>query len=175
MGMTEDMMVILGIDPGFAITGYGIIVSESGRLKYLDCGVIETKAGLPLADRLAAIYDGLQALITIYKPDAAAIEELFFNTNAKTALTVGHGRGVAILAAAKTGTPVFQYTPLQVKQAVTAYGRAEKRQVQQMVKVLLGLPAPPKPDDAADALAVAICHANSAKMNAILKGNGAKT
>src|SRR5512137_1659795 len=116
--MTEDRMVILGIDPGFAITGFGVIRSDAGRLKYLDCGVIETKSGTPLAERLTAIYDGLQKLIGLYRPECAAIEELFFNTNAKTALTVGHGRGVSILAAAKAGIPVFQYTPLQVKQAV---------------------------------------------------------
>ena len=168
-------MVILGIDPGFAITGFGVIeaVHGSNKLKFITCGSIDTPAGMALSDRLLVLYDKLQALFEQFRPDDVAIEELFFNTNNKTALHVGHGRGVAVLAAAKSGAGVHEYTPLQVKQAVAAYGRADKKQVQMMVKTLLGLKETPKPDDAADALAVAICHAHSARMKDILGGNGA--
>lgn len=155
-------MVIIGIDPGFAITGYGILEYTGNKFKLIDVGVITTEANMELSDRLLALNNGLDALITQYRPDAMAVEELFFNTNVKTAIKVGHGRGVALLAAAKAGIKVFEYTPLQVKQAVVGYGRATKDQVQQMVKVLLNMDKIPKPDDAADALAIAICHAHSA-------------
>ncbi len=154
-------MVIIGIDPGFAITGYGILDYSGNKFKLLDVGVITTEAGMELSDRLLVLNNGLDALITQYRPDAMAVEELFFNTNVKTAIKVGHGRGVALLAAAKAGVRVFEYTPLQVKQSVVGYGRAKKEQVQQMVKVLLNMEKVPKPDDAADALAIAICHAHS--------------
>ncbi len=158
-------MVILGIDPGFAITGYGVVKYEGNKFSVLEYGAIATEASIPLPQRLVKINDELTRIIETHKPDAAAIEELFFNKNIKTALTVGHGRGVAILTAAKMGVEVFEYTPLQVKQAVVGYGRAEKRQMQQMVKVILGFSSVPEPDDAADALAVAICHGHSYKMN----------
>jgi len=154
-------MRIIGIDPGFAITGYGIIDYNGNKFSVVEVGVITTEADQELSERLLQLSQGLDFLIGKYKPDAMAIEELFFNTNVKTAIKVGHGRGVAMLSAAKAGIKVIEYTPLQVKQAVVGYGRAKKEQVQQMVKVLLNLDRIPKPDDAADALAVAICHAHS--------------
>jgi crossover junction endodeoxyribonuclease RuvC len=158
-------MVIMGIDPGFAITGYGILNYEGNKFSVLDYGMISTEASMPLPQRLLAINNKLEELIGKYNPSAVAVEELFFNKNIKTALNVGHGRGVALLAAAKSGKDVFEYTPLQVKQAVVGYGRAEKSQVQQMVKAILNLPAIPKPDDVADALAVAVCHAHSFRLS----------
>ncbi len=154
-------MIIIGIDPGFAITGYGVLDYTGNKFRLLDVGVITTNAKLDFPSRLLCIHNELDILISKYKPDAMAVEELFFNTNVKTAIQVGHGRGVALLAAAKAGIKIYEYTPLQVKQAVVGYGRAKKEQVQQMVKVLLNLDKIPKPDDAADALAVAICHAHS--------------
>lgn len=154
-------MRIIGIDPGFAITGYGIVDYIGNKFSVVDVGVISTEAGLELSDRLLSISNCLDALIIKYKPEAMAVEELFFNTNVKTAIKVGHGRGVALLSAAKAGIKVTEYTPLQVKQSVVGYGRAKKEQVQQMVKILLNLEKIPKPDDAADALAIAICHAHS--------------
>ncbi|NLG88734.1 MAG: crossover junction endodeoxyribonuclease RuvC [Clostridiaceae bacterium] len=153
-------MVVMGIDPGFAILGYGIVSYEGNRFRMLDYGVITTNASMPLANRLLMLEKGLVELIEKYTPDAVSVEELFFNTNSKTAIKVGQGRGVALLCAARAGIPVYEYTPLQVKQGVTGYGRADKVQVQQMVKVLLNLEKIPKPDDAADALAAAICHAH---------------
>lgn len=161
-------MIILGVDPGFAITGYGIIKTEGSKFKVLDYGAITTPAGLNFEKRLLKINEVLEEKIGEYKPDAFAIEELFFNKNVKTALLVGHGRGVAILSASKSSIDVFEYTPLQIKQAVVGYGRADKSQVQQMVKMILGLKEIPKPDDVADGLAVAICHAHSYKLNNIL-------
>jgi len=158
-------MIILGIDPGIAIVGYGIIEYKGNRFTVINYGAITTDAALSLPERLKEIYEQVTHLIEYYKPDAIAVEELFFNTNVKTAISVGHGRGVIILAAANANLHIGEYTPLQVKQAVVGYGRAEKKQVQQMVKVILGLNAVPKPDDVADALAVAICHAHSANMN----------
>ncbi|NLU31680.1 MAG: crossover junction endodeoxyribonuclease RuvC [Clostridiaceae bacterium] len=154
-------MIIFGVDPGFAITGYGVIEYKGNRFRTIDYGVITTDAKTELPQRLHILSDRLQSLLEQYKPDALSVEELFFNTNLKTAIAVGHGRGVVLLTAAKAGIPVFEYTPLQVKQAVVGYGRAKKEQVQYMVKVLLSLDSIPKPDDAADALAVAICHAHS--------------
>jgi len=159
-------MIIMGIDPGFAITGYGVIKYEGNKFSVLDYGPITTEAHTPLAERLLILYQGLETVIDLYKPDAISIEELFFNKNVKTALNVGHGRGVALLAGAMHKVPIFEYTPLQVKQAVAGYGRAEKQQIQQMVKLILKLEKIPKPDDVADALAIAICHAHSYKMNA---------
>lgn len=156
-------MIILGIDPGFAIVGYGILKYEGNKFTVLGFGAIKTSSDMALPNRLSVIYSELRLIIQKYNPCVLAIEELFFNNNAKTALTVGHGRGVIILAAANEGMPVFEYTPLQVKQAVTGYGRADKQQVQQMVKTLLSLREVPKPDDTADALAIAICHAHSAR------------
>lgn len=157
-------MIIMGIDPGFAITGYGIVKYEGNRFSIVDYGAITTDASMKLPERLLHLSNRLEELIGLYKPDAISIEELFFNKNIKTALAVGHGRGVAVLAAAKSGIDVFEYTPLQVKQSVAGYGRAEKAQIQQMIKVILNLPAIPRPDDVADALAVAVCHAHSYRM-----------
>ncbi|NLY42714.1 MAG: crossover junction endodeoxyribonuclease RuvC [Clostridiaceae bacterium] len=162
-------MVILGIDPGIAIVGYGIIRYRGNRFTVIDYGAVTTPSALSLPVRLNIIYDSIEKLIDQYRPDAVTVEELFFNKNAKTALAVGQGRGVAILAAARKGLNIYEYTPLQVKQSVAGYGRAEKIQVQQMVKVILGLNAIPKPDDVADALAVAICHAHSVNMNERLR------
>lgn len=155
------ILLILGIDPGIAILGFGLVRYEANKFTVIDYGAITTNAGTPMSSRLTQIYNELIDLIERYKPDAFAVEELFFNKNIKTALTVGHARGVAVLAGAKSGIQVYEYTPLQVKQAVVGYGRAEKSQIQQMVKILLNLREIPKPDDVADALAVAICHGNS--------------
>lgn len=157
-------MIIMGIDPGFAITGYGIVKYEGNRFTSVDYGAITTESSMDLPKRLLILYNGLKEIIEKYRPEAISIEELFFNKNIKTALAVGHGRGVAVLAAAQSGVEVFEYTPLQVKQSIVGYGRAEKAQVQQMVKAILNLPAIPKPDDVADALAVAVCHAHSYRM-----------
>lgn len=154
-------MRILGIDPGTAIMGYGIIDCTGNRFGAVDYGCLRSSAGQPLNLRLNKLFNELNDLLHRHRPDCLAIEELFFNRNAKTALAVGQARGVALLAAARAGVEVYEYTPLQVKQAVVGRGRAEKRQVQYMVRVLLNLPEPPRPDDVADALAVAVCHANN--------------
>ncbi len=159
------LLLILGIDPGIAILGYGLVKYEANRFTVIDYGAITTDAGINMSARLTIIYDRLIDIIERYNPDAFAIEELFFNKNIKTALTVGHARGVAVLAGSKSGVQVYEYTPLQVKQAVVGYGRADKNQMQQMVKVILNLGEIPKPDDVADALAVAICHGNSSKFS----------
>lgn len=158
-------MLILGIDPGIAILGYGLVRYEANRFTVIDYGAITTNAGTQMSNRLIRLYEGLIEIIENYKPDAFAVEELFFNKNIKTALTVGHARGVAVLAGAKSGLPIYEYTPLQVKQAVVGYGRADKCQVQQMVKILLNLREIPKPDDVADALAIAICHGHSSNFS----------
>lgn len=160
-------MVIIGIDPGFAITGYGIIQYDNNRFRVLDYGAITTKSGLKLSERLLTLNNKLEELIACYNPDVFAIEELFFNKNIKTALNVGHGRGVVLLVAARNNKEIFEYTPLQVKQSVVGYGRAEKTQIQQMVKMILNLREIPKPDDVADALAVAVCHAHSSRFGLI--------
>ncbi|HEX3048796.1 MAG TPA: crossover junction endodeoxyribonuclease RuvC [Bacillota bacterium] len=157
-------MLILGIDPGTAITGYGLVSYEGNHLKKVTFGAIRTGPELSLANRLHHIYLETLRIIGEYRPDAIAIEELFFNKNVRTALAVGHARGVILLSAANSGYEVAEYTPLQVKLAVTGYGRAEKMQIQEMVRVLLCLTEIPKPDDAADALAIAICHAHSCKI-----------
>lgn len=159
-------MIILGFDPGTAITGYGVIAQQGNHLKKVTYGAIRTEAKLPMAIRLKEIYGQVGEIIQAYRPDAIAVEELFFNRNVTTALTVGQARGVILLAIANAGMEVAEYTPLQVKQAVVGYGRAEKKQIQEMVKMLLCLPEIPKPDDAADALAIAICHAHSHKVGA---------
>ena len=155
-------MVILGIDPGYAIVGYGIIEYIGNRFRVFDYGSIQTKAGTPTNERLKIVYDSMTEIIAKHKPDAMAIEELFFNTNSKTAIVVAEARGIILLSAMNAGLEIGEYTPLQVKQAVTGYGRADKNQVQQMTKAMLGLDKVPKPDDTADALAIAICHAHSA-------------
>ena len=154
-------MRILGIDPGYAIVGYGIINYNCGKFSVEGYGAITTKAGEPFADRLASIYADLEYLIKKYKPEALAIEKLYFNTNTTTAIDVAQARGVIVLGAKNNGLEIYEYTPLQVKQSVTGYGRADKKQVQEMTRVLLGLDSVPKPDDTADALAIAICHAHS--------------
>lgn len=154
-------MLTLGIDPGTATTGYGFVEGRGDRLTLVECGILSTPAGEPLPRRLQQIYGGLTRLIEERRPESVAVEELFFSRNARTALAVGHARGVTLLAATMLGLPVYEYTPLQVKQAVTGYGRADKAQVQGMVRVLLRLAAAPEPDDAADAVAIAICHLQS--------------
>ena len=154
-------MVILGIDPGYAIVGYGILLYENNRCRPLDFGAVTTPAGMPFPARLKTIAEDLGYLFGKFRPDAMSIEKLFFNTNKKTAVDVAQARGVILLAAAQAGAGIFEYTPLQVKQSVVGYGRAEKKQVQEMTRQLLGLSAVPKPDDTADALALALCHAHS--------------
>lgn len=153
-------MIILGIDPGLAIVGFGVIEYKGNRYRVIDYGVIRTDSNILFPERLKIIYDELTKLIDKYSPEDLAIEELFFNKNVKTAIQVGQARGVEILSAINKGLQVYEYTPLQIKQSVVGYGRADKRQVQEMVKLLLNLKEIPKPDDAADALAVAICHSS---------------
>ena len=157
-------MIILGIDPGFAIVGVGIIEYKGNKFRTIDYFALTTKAHTPIEERLKIIYEGIADAINKYKPDFIAIEELFFNNNAKTAIQVGQARGVILLAGVNANIPIYEYTPLQVKQAVVGYGRAEKKQIQQMVKAILNLSEIPKPDDVADALAIAVCHAHSYKM-----------
>ena len=154
-------MVILGIDPGIAIVGYGVVEYTGNRFHVIGYGAVTTEAGMKLSDRLRDIYESIHILIERFHPDAFAVEELFFNTNVKTAISVAHGRGVCILAASVQNVPIHEYTPLQVKQAVVGYGKAEKRQVMDMVRRILHLTTVPRPDDAADAIAVALCHARS--------------
>lgn len=156
--------IIVGIDPGTAITGYGILADVRGDPQAITYGVIRTPAEEPLHLRLRTLYEELTALLARHKPVAVAVEELFFSKNARTALSVGHARGVVLLAVAQSGATLFQYKPAEVKQAVTGYGNAEKRQIQDMVRLLLGLDDLPRPDDAADALAIALCHFNSARL-----------
>ncbi|CAN5652590.1 crossover junction endodeoxyribonuclease RuvC [soil metagenome] len=155
---------ILGIDPGTATMGWGVIRQEGNRLRYVQHGAITTPSDWEVPRRLGRLFDGVTELVRGYRPETVAIEELFFNTNVTTGITVGQARGVAVLAAYKAGIEVTEYTPLQVKQAVTSYGRADKRQVQEMVRALLNLREIPKPDDAADGLAIAICHAFTSRM-----------
>lgn len=154
-------MVILGIDPGFAIVGFGVIRSEQGKMSMVQCGAITTPAGMPLPARLKLIADDMEEVLVTFKPDAMAVEELFFSNNVTTGIGVAQARGVILLAAERQGVPIFEYSPSEVKLAVVGYGRAEKRQVMDMTKRLLNLKAVPKPDDAADAVAVALCHARS--------------
>lgn len=154
-------MIILGIDPGYAIVGVGVIEFNGNKFRVIDYYAITTDAGTPFEQRLKIIYDGLNEVIEKYKPSHMAIEKLFFNDNAKTAIDVGQARGVIVLSAVNHGVEIFGYTPLQVKQAVVGYGRADKKQVQQMTRALLNLKEIPQPDDVADALAIALCHAHS--------------
>ena len=154
-------MVILGIDPGLAIVGWGVVDYAGARFRTLGYGSIETPAGMDTPQRLLTIRRGMQELIHTFHPDEMAVEELFFTKNITTGIAVAHGRGVILLAAEKLGVPIFEYTPMQVKQAVVGYGLAEKHQVIAMVTKLLELPAPPRPDDTADALAIAVCHAHT--------------
>lgn len=163
-------MRILGIDPGIAIVGFGFVDRIGSKVVPVQYGTIETPAGTDTAKRLMEIHESLTELIRRYRPDCIAVEKLYFNRNVTTAFTVGQARGVVMLAGAQQGLEFAEYTPLQVKQAVVGYGQAEKRQVQEMVRLLLGLPSIPKPDDAADALAIAICHAHSSTFQHRLNG-----
>ena len=160
-------MRVLGIDPGTAITGYGVVGEVQGELQPLAFGVIKTPADQPLPRRLQLIYRAISDLAEEWKPTAAAVEELFFSRNVRTAMSVGQARGVVLLALADAGLDVAEYTPLAIKQAVTGYGNADKAQMQEMVRLLLRLEKVPRPDDAADALAVAICHLHSAQLAAL--------
>ena len=162
-------MIILGVDPGIATVGFGVVELVGNKYRVLDYGAILTPSDQLFPHRLRSVYNQLNDIIKRYEPDDLAIEELFFNKNVKTAIKVGHARGVEILAAVNHDIEVYEYTPLQVKQAVVGYGRAEKRQVQEMVKILLNLDKIPKPDDVADALAVAICHGSSLKFKESFK------
>jgi len=154
-------MIILGIDPGLAIVGWGVVEYNGSRFRVLGYGSIQTPAGMRTEDRLCGIYDELRKIIEKFHPTQVAVEELFFNTNVTTGIRVAEARGVILLCAKQLGLEVFEYTPMQVKQAVVGYGRAEKKQVITMVTMMLGLHEPPKPDDTADALAIAVCHAHS--------------
>lgn len=165
-------MIILGIDPGYAIVGWGVVKYEGNRFTTLAYGAVTTEAGAPFSLRLKDIYDGIGDLCKRYHPDAMSVEKLFFQNNAKTAIDVAQARGVILLAGIENGIPVAEYTPLQVKQAVVGYGRAVKNQVMEMTRVLLKLEKVPKPDDTADALALAICHAHTSgsQMMNLMKG-----
>lgn len=160
--------LVLGLDPGIAITGYGLVRESAGALCAVDYGVITTPARTPLPERLQQLYRQLAALIAAHRPDSAAVESLFFSANVKTAMAVGQARGVALLALAEAGLPLAEYKPTEVKQAVAGFGGADKTQMQQMVTALLDLDAVPQPDDAADALAVAICHINTSHFQRLI-------
>jgi crossover junction endodeoxyribonuclease RuvC len=175
--MTHPPLLVMGVDPGTAITGYGIVRVDDS-VTAVAYGVIRTPAGQPLPHRLQHIHRELGLIIAQYHPAEAAVEELFFAKNARTALAVGHARGVILFALAQAGLPVYEYTPLQVKQAITGYGRASKEQVQEMVRLLLSLAVTPQPDDVADALAVGVCHAHTLSVrlrvaDALVAGGGA--
>ncbi len=164
-------MLVLGIDPGTATTGYGLVrQTENGELHAIAYGVITTPPGTPMPSRLDSLYQDLTALIHLHRPDAAAVEELFFQKNVRTAITVAQGRGVVLLACAQNQVPVDEYTPLEIKNTVAGYGGADKKQMQQMVRMLLNLEDIPRPDDAADALATAICHIQHAQSRRWLAG-----
>lgn len=155
-------MIVLGIDPGYAIVGWGVVDYQNTRFRPLAYGAITTPADMEFSARLERIYDEMSLILAKYKPQEASVEELFFTNNKTTGIGVGQARGVILLACRKAGVPVSEYTPMQVKQAVVGYGKAEKKQVMEMTKVLLSLPSVPKPDDTADALAMAICHGHCA-------------
>ena len=164
-------MRILGIDPGYALMGWGVIDAEGGRMRLVNYGCVETKAGQPMQHRLRALQLGVRDLVNLYQPEDVAFEELFFARNVTTALMVGAARGAAIISAAEYTENLYEYTPMQIKQAVTGYGKAVKKQVQEMTRILLHLPAIPKPDDTADALAMAItfCHTNGSQLNRFVR------
>lgn len=157
-------MIILGIDPGYAIVGYGVIESNGSKVKAIDYGVIKTPADLSNPKRLKFIEESMAKLISLHKPDAICIEEIFFHNNQKTAINVAQARGAIVISCIQRCSNLFEYTPLQIKQAMTGYGRANKQQIQQMVKVMLELKEVPKPDDAADALAVALTHSQTNRL-----------
>ena len=161
-------MLVIGIDPGTALTGYGLVrEDEAGQLVAVAYGVVETSARTPMPQRLSQLFHGLTRILAQHNPDQAAVEKLFFSKNVRTAISVGQARGVALLALAEAGAAIAEYSPNEIKQAITGYGGADKRQMQQMVRALLHLEEVPKPDDAADALAVAICHHHSARLQAL--------
>jgi len=164
-------LIVLGIDPGYALMGWGVVEAEGSRMKLINYGCIETKAGVPMQNRLRTLQLGVRDLLNIYRPDDVAFEELFFARNVTTALMVGAARGAAIIAAAEYTNNLYEYTPMQIKQAITGYGKADKKQIQQMVKLLLKLDEVPRPDDAADAIACAIthCQAGVAKSQFLMK------
>ena len=162
-------MLVLGIDPGTALCGYGIVRSEQDEMSLVTYGAVSTPANSPLPERLLKIHAELKALIRKHRPEAVAVEKLFYGKNARTALSVGHARGVAMLAAAEANLPIFEYTPNEVKQALVGYGGADTSQMQQMVRTLLHLDHIPKPDDAADAVAIAMCHLNSAHLKELIE------
>lgn len=165
-------MRIIGIDPGYAITGYAVLDYHRSKFKVIDYGLVKTSAETPFPERLLIIDQSLSRIIEHFKPDVMAVEELFFYRNTTTAIGTAQARGVAVVAAARSGLPVYEYTPMQVKLAVTGYGHAEKQQVQEMVKILLHLKTVPKPDDVADAAAIAICHAHSGNRSEALAVSG---
>lgn len=169
-------MRILGIDPGYAIVGYGVLEYDNMRFKVVNYGAITTEPETPFDKRLAEIYDDMCRVLDMFKPDCMSIEKLYFNTNITTGIDVAQARGVTMLAAVQRGVPIYEYTPLQVKVAVTGYGRAEKHQMQEMTKTILHLKEVPKPDDTADALAIAICHGHTggSKMSEIMRSNEVK-
>ena len=162
-------MIVLGIDPGYALMGWSVVEGDGSRMKLINYGCIETKAGVPMPDRLRTLQLGIRDLLNIYKPDDVAFEELFFARNVTTALMVGAARGAAIIAAAEYTRNLYEYTPMQIKQAITGYGKADKHQIQMMVRLMLNIEEIPRPDDAADALAVAITHANSMRAGQLFK------
>ncbi len=161
-------MIVLGVDPGTATTGYGVVEERDGELELIACGVVTTPAGQPLPVRLQTIYRELLELVKMHRPAAGAVERLFFGKNVRTAVSVGQARGVALLALADAGLAIGEYTPLEIKQSVTGYGGADKHQVQEMVRALLNLAEIPRPDDAADGLAVAICHLHAMRLQSML-------
>ncbi len=163
-------MRILGIDPGYATTGFGLIEGERGQFALRQYGVITTPADLPFSQRLGILYDDMQRLLEVTQPEAVAVEELFWGHNITTGIGVSHGRGVILLAIEKAGLPLFEYTPMQVKQSVVGYGKAEKRQVMDMTRRLLKMEKMPRPDDAADAIAIALCHGRSS--TSLLRNRG---
>jgi crossover junction endodeoxyribonuclease RuvC len=163
-------MIVLGVDPGTATTGYGLVAETDGELALISYGAIQTPAGQSLASRLQTIYQELRKLINAYGPATGAVEKLFFSKNVRTAMSVGQARGVALLALADAELSIGEYTPLEIKQAVTGYGAADKHQVQEMVRALLEMDELPRPDDAADGLAVAICHLHTMRLQTLLEG-----
>jgi crossover junction endodeoxyribonuclease RuvC len=169
LGKGGVRLVIMGIDPGLATLGYGIVSYDGNRVTPLDYGVITTPAKVPLPRRLVMLYEGIEELVRQNAPDDIALEELFFSKNVTTGIQVGHARGAAIVALRQYSESLYEYTPMQIKQAVAGYGKADKQQVQHMVKTLLNLREIPRPDDAADALALAICHAHSSRFRAEYK------
>ncbi|MBP1703311.1 MAG: crossover junction endodeoxyribonuclease RuvC [Chloroflexi bacterium] len=165
-------MLVIGIDPGTATTGYGLVREErDGSLAVVDYGVVLTSPDFPMPERLLEMYRRLKEILLLHRPESGAVEKLFFARNSRTAISVGQGRGVAMLALAEAGMPVAEYTPMEVKQAVAGYGGADKTQIQEMVRLLLGMGSIPKPDDAADALAVAICHLHFSRTQALLNSS----